>query len=308
MVSSTTGGKAERPTVVVLGLGLIGGSLALALRNNGFAAACIGWGHREASLRRGVELGVIDRYTLVLEEAVDAADILVIATPTLIADDMLERVLPRLRDRAQPPVITDVASVKGSLQRTAERVWGGTPPRLVLGHPIAGSERSGVEASNAGLFERHRVILTPMVGNEPSAVELVRAMWQSTGAEVVDMDVAAHDRVLAATSHLPHVLAYALVDALASSDASEDIFRFAAGGFRDFTRIASSDPVMWRDIAIANRPALLQSIDLFTGHLAELRAAIEAEQADTLLQTFSRAKAARDKFAALLAARGHTAT
>ncbi len=297
-----------QPTVVVLGLGLIGGSLAAALRANGFAASCIGWGHREASLRRGVELGVIDRYTLDLDEAVDAADILVIATPTLIAEEMLERILPRLLERAQPPVITDVASVKGSLQRAAERVWGAMPPRLVLGHPIAGSERSGVDAANAALFEKHRVIVTPVAGNEPSAVELVRAMWASTGAEVVEMTVAEHDRVLAATSHLPHVLAYALVDALARSDASDDIFRFAAGGFRDFTRIASSDPVMWRDIAIANRSALLQSIDLFSAHLEELRAAIEAGEGDTLLQTFSRAKAARDEFAALLAARGQTAT
>tara|TARA_R100000005_G_scaffold68487_1_gene36395 strand:+ start:7071 stop:7997 length:927 start_codon:yes stop_codon:yes gene_type:complete len=308
MALSGAEGATARPTVVVLGLGLIGGSLAAALRGNGFAAACIGWGHREASLRRGVELGVIDRYTLVLEDAVDAADILVIATPTLIAEEMLERILPRLRDRPRPPVITDVASVKGSLQRTAERVWGAMPPRLVLGHPIAGSERSGVEASNAELFARHRVILTPVAANEPSAVELVRAMWASTGAEVVDMAVADHDRVLAATSHLPHVLAYALVDALARSDASDDIFRFAAGGFRDFTRIASSDPVMWRDIAIANRPALLQSMDLFAAHLDELRAAIEAGDGDALLQTFSRAKAARDEFAALLAARGQSVT
>ncbi|HCD56529.1 MAG TPA: prephenate dehydrogenase/arogenate dehydrogenase family protein, partial [Halieaceae bacterium] len=232
----------------------------------------------------------------------------VIATPPLIAEEMLERILPRLLQRAQPPVITDVASVKGSLQRVAERVWGAMPPRLVLGHPIAGSERSGVDAANAALFEKHRVILTPVAGNEPSAVELVRAMWASTGAEVVEMTVAEHDRVLAATSHLPHVLAYALVDALARSDASDDIFRFAAGGFRDFTRIASSDPVMWRDIAIANRPALLQSIDLFSAQLEELRKAIEAGEGDTLLQTFSRAKAARDEFAALLAARGQTAT
>ena len=292
------------PTVVVLGLGLIGGSLAAALRGNGFCRRCIGWGHREASLQRGVELGIIDSYTLDLEAAVDAADILVIATPTLVAAEMLERILPRLQGRAQPPVITDVASVKGNLRSTAEAVWGGMPPRLVLGHPIAGSERSGVEAANALLFVNHRVILTPVPGNDASAVDLVRAMWASTGAEVVDMGVEEHDRVLAATSHLPHVLAYALVDALAQSSASADIFRFAAGGFRDFTRIASSDPVMWRDIAIANRPALLQAIDLFSEHLLALRSAIDEQQTDTLLATFSRAKDARDAFAAELAARG----
>lgn len=304
MVEPAAEQAASNPTIVVLGLGLIGGSLAAALRGNGFCRRCIGWGHREASLQRGVELGIIDSYTLDLEEAVDAADILVIATPTLVAAQMLERILPRLQGRAQPPVITDVASVKGNLRRAAEAVWGGMPPRLVLGHPIAGSERSGVDAADAGLFLHHRVILTPVAGNDPLAVELVRAMWASTGAEVVDMEVEEHDRVLAATSHLPHVLAYALVDALARSDASADIFRFAAGGFRDFTRIASSDPVMWRDIAIANRPALLQAIDLFSDHLQQMRAAIEEQDAEMLLATFNRAKDARDAFAAELASRG----
>lgn len=290
--------------LVILGLGLIGGSLARALRDNGFSSRCIAWGHREASLQRGVELGIIDDYTLELDAAVDAADILVIATPTLIAEQMLQRILPRLQDRVQPPVITDVASVKGNLQRVAESVWGSMPPRLILGHPIAGSEHSGVEASDPALFVNHRVILTPVEGNDAAALALVRAMWTSTGAEVVDMLVAEHDQVLAATSHLPHMLAYALVDALAGSKGSEDIFRFAAGGFRDFTRIASSDPVMWRDIALANRPALLQAIDLFSSHLAGLREAIADQQGDELLATFTRAKGARDAFSALLAARG----
>jgi cyclohexadieny/prephenate dehydrogenase len=141
-------------------------------------------------------------------------------------------------------------------------------------------------------------------GNDPAALELVRAMWASTGAEVVDMAVDEHDAVLAATSHLPHVLAYALVDALAQSAASEDIFRFAAGGFRDFTRIASSDPAMWRDIAIANGPALLNSIDLFSEHLGRLRQAIAEGDARSLFATFTRAKQARDDFAAILAERG----
>lgn len=296
-------------TVAILGLGLIGGSLALALRESGFCQRVIGYGHREPSLRRGLELGVIDDFTLDLQAAATQADILVICTPTLVAEQVLRDILPGLAGRERVPVITDAASVKGNLARAARELHGGClPPYLVLGHPIAGSEQSGVDAARADLYQRHRVILTPVPENDPAAVALVRAMWASTGAEVVDMEVEQHDRVLAATSHLPHALAYALVDALASSDASEDIFRFAAGGFRDFTRIASSDPVMWRDIAIANRPALLQSMDLFTTHLDELRAAIEAGDGDALLQTFSRAKAARDEFAALLAARGQSVT
>ncbi len=290
-------------TVGILGLGLIGGSLARALRASGFSSRFIGYGYRDVSLRRGVDLGVIDDYTLDLAELVEAADILVVCAPTLVAADLLVQLL-ELTGGTSGPVITDAASVKGNLLAAARAACGGDmPPRLVLGHPIAGSERSGVEASDANLFLHHRVILTPVEGNDPAALDLVRRMWESTGAEVVSMAVEDHDQVLAATSHLPHVLAYALVDALARSDSSEEIFRCAAGGFRDFTRIASSDPVMWRDIAIANRGALLAAIDRFSDHLGMLRDAVAAGDADALEATFGRAKAARDQFAALLAER-----
>ena len=293
-------------TVVIVGLGLIGGSLAKALRHSGFSRHFIGCGHREPSLKRGVELGVIDEYTLDLDEAVARADIVVICTPTLTAAQMLEQILPRLGGRSGGPVITDVASVKGNLRDAAIAVAGAVPPQLVLGHPIAGSEHSGVDASDVNLFVNHRVILTPVASNDPAAVELVRAMWTSTGAEVLDMTVERHDAVLAATSHLPHLLAYTLVDALSSSDASDDIFRCAAGGFRDFTRIASSDPTMWRDIALANKSALLEAIDLFSEHMGRLRSAVQAENADELMNTFSRAKRARDEFAAILAQRSES--
>jgi len=289
--------------LVIVGLGLIGGSLAGALRASGFSQRFIGYGHREPSLQRGVELGVIDEFTLDLDEAVERADILVICTPTLTAVRMLEQILPRLSGRSGGPVVTDVASVKGSLRDAAIALAGAMPPQLVLGHPIAGSEHSGVDASSADLFVNHRVILTPVAGNDPAAVELMRSMWVSAGADVVDMSVEQHDAVLAATSHLPHLLAYTLVDALSSSDASDDIFRCAAGGFRDFTRIASSDPVMWRDIAIANKTALLEAIDLFSEHLNRMRTAVHDANADELLNTFTRAKRARDEFAALLAQR-----
>lgn len=293
-------------TLVVLGLGLIGGSLARALRRSGFSQRFVGYGHREASLQRGVELGVIDEFTLDLDEAIERADILVICTPTLTAASMLGSILPRLTSRG--PVVTDVASVKGNLRDAALATCGAMPPQLVLAHPIAGSERAGVDASSADLFVDHKVILTPEAGNDPDAVQLVRAMWASTGAELMEMSVERHDAILAATSHLPHVLAYTLVDALSSSGSSEDIFRCAAGGFRDFTRIASSDPVMWRDIAIANKSALLEAIDLFSVQLQRLRAAVRDEDGDELLASFGRAKAARDEFAARLARRGDTRT
>jgi prephenate dehydrogenase len=289
--------------LVIVGLGLIGGSLARTLRASGFSQRFIGYGHREPSLQRGVELGVIDEFTLDLDEAVDRADILVICTPTLTAVRMLEQILPRLSGRSGGPVVTDVASVKGCLRDAAIAVAGTMPSQLVLAHPIAGAEHSGVDASSADLFVNHRVILTPVAGNDQAAVELVRSMWVSAGADVVDMTVEQHDAVLAATSHLPHLLAYALVDALSSSEASDDIFGCAAGGFRDFTRIASSDPVMWRDIAIANKSALLESIDLFSKHLNLMRTAVQDANADELLNTFNRAKRARDEFAALLSQR-----
>jgi cyclohexadieny/prephenate dehydrogenase len=189
------------------------------------------------------------------------------------------------------------------LQAAAVATVGSMPAKLILAHPIAGSERSGVEAADEDLFVNHRVILTPVEGNDNDAIALVRDMWLSTKAEVVSMGVPEHDAVLAATSHLPHMLAYALVDALAQSNASEDIFRFAAGGFRDFTRIASSDPVMWRDIALANRSALLEAVDLFSDHLAVMRVAIDRGDSERLHEIFTRAKGARDEFSRILAAR-----
>ncbi|MFK8047603.1 MAG: prephenate dehydrogenase/arogenate dehydrogenase family protein [Halioglobus sp.] len=294
--------------VVIVGLGLIGGSLARALRKSGFSQRFIGFGHRLPSLEQGVAMGVIDEYTLDIDEAIELADILVIATPTLVASTLLEEILPRLAGRDDAPIVTDVASVKGNLLRTAESVCGAMPANLVLAHPIAGSERSGVGSSDENLFVNHRVILTPEKNNDAAAVELVRQMWQSTGADVVDMSVDHHDAVLAATSHLPHVLAYALVDALAQSEQTQEIFRFAAGGFRDFTRIASSDPLMWKDIALANRDALLDAIDLFSDKLGQLREDVAQGHSEQLLETFTRAKAARDEFADMLANRSESSS
>ena len=275
-------------TILIMGLGLIGGSLARALREQGFSERVTGWGHRDRSLRRGVELGVIDAFSLDIDEALAGADIVVIGTPTLTANTVLADVLARVDESV---IVTDVASVKGPLAAAAGRAG-----NVVPGHPIAGSEQSGVEASRADLFVDHRVILTPTEYTRPEAHALVRDMWLATGAEVVDMGVSEHDAILAATSHLPHALAYALVDALAQSELSEDIFRFAAGGFRDFTRIASSDPVMWRDISLANRDELLRAIDGFSEHLSVLREAVAAGDSAALERIFSDAKAARDAF------------
>jgi prephenate dehydrogenase len=251
------------------------------------------WNRSRASLDFALSAGLIDEAPQDLAAAIAAADLIVVGVPTLSVGGVFELV----RAHARPgTVVTDVASVKGSVVAAAQGVFGAVPPWLVPGHPIAGAEQSGVQAARAELFVRHRVILTPLADTDPAALATVRHMWSLAGAEVVSMDVAEHDRVLAMTSHLPHLLAYALVDSLASQPSSDDIFRFAAGGFRDFTRIASSDVVMWRDIALANDTALLEALDGFTERLGEVRAAVAAGDAEALERVFSRARAARGRY------------
>lgn len=288
--------------LVILGLGLIGGSLALAARKAGIVGEVVAWGRREPSLKTGLELGVIDSYSLNLEEVLIGASVVVVATPTQTAEEVLTRVLSLVDPSC---VVTDVASVKGNLLAGVKSAFENIPSNLVLGHPIAGSEKSGVNAAKDSLFINHRVILTPTVETSIDALALIEKMWLATGAEVVAMDVAKHDEVLAATSHLPHVLAYTLVGALAEKDNSSDIFECAAGGFRDFTRIAASDPDMWTEIALANKDALLDGMDNFSDALAKLRSSIANSDGDSIRTTFEAAKKARDHFATIQAQRGN---
>ena len=275
----------------IIGLGLMGGSLAAALKQRAAVKHVVATGRRDVTLKRGLEMGIIDSWTLDLAEAVQGADIVVICTPTQVAEQTLASLKPVI---AAQTVITDVASVKGNLRDAAKKVFGEIPSNFVLGHPIAGSEKHSVEASNPELYVDHKVILTPTPEAHAEAVQAVTAMWQATGAEVLEMDVDEHDRILAATSHLPHLLAYALVDALARDDAAGEIFKFAAGGFRDFTRIASSDPKMWHDICLANSEALLARLDQLTDNIARLRQAVEQGDGETLMTAFSNAKHSRD--------------
>ena len=275
----------------VIGVGLIGGSLARALRQSHTVGEVIGAGRREEPLRKALELGVIDRYELGLERAVAGADMVVVAVPL----GAMGAVFAAIAGRLSPDcVLTDVGSAKGSVVGDVRRIFGETPPSFVPGHPIAGTEKSGVEASFPDLFRGHKVILTPLVETDAKALERVRRMWELTGAEVVEMGVRHHDEVLAATSHLPHMLAFALVDTLARLDDRAEIFRYAAGGFRDFTRIASSDPQMWHDICLANREQLLVMIDLFCRDLKRLAEAIDQGDSSALMTVFQRAKHARD--------------
>jgi prephenate dehydrogenase len=284
----------------IVGVGLIGGSLARALRRAGYCGEVVGCGRRLDELERAVELHVIDRYELDPAAAVRDADIVVLAVPLGAMASVMGKVRAGL---AADAVVTDVGSAKASVMADARRELGAAARRFVAGHPIAGTEHSGVEASFAELFERRRVVLTPAQDTDAAAIAKVKAMWEAAGAVVETLSAGEHDEVLAATSHLPHVLAYTLVETLLSLDDSEAIFRFAAGGFRDFTRIASSDPGMWHDICLANRESLLRVLDEYLRHLAGLRAAIAEHDSASLKAVFGRAKAARDRYAKTLGAR-----
>lgn len=286
--------------LVVVGLGLIGSSLALAVRQSGLAQQVIGISRRASTVELALERGIIDIGEGSLEAiAADlgAGDMVVIGVPTLTVPAVLQDCADFLSDQV---TITDVASVKSSVIDAAKAIYGQVPAQLVPGHPIAGSEKSGVTAANAELFIDHRVILTPDNATADDHLELVAELWTAVGATVSSMGAVEHDEILAATSHLPHFLAYSLVDTLASLGDNREIFRYAAGGFRDFTRIAASDPVMWRDIALANREAITKLLDQVMDNFAQMRSAIATGDQDYLMDVFTRARDARNHFGKIL--------
>ena len=279
--------------LAVIGVGLIGGSLARALRAAGAVDSVVGCGRGRANLEEAVELGVIDSFTHDIGEAVADADIVFLAVPLGAMAETFAALRGSLPEHA---LVTDGGSAKGSVVEACRTHAPALLARFVPGHPIAGTEKNGVAASFAELYQNRRVILTPLDENPRAAVDTVRMMWQTCGADVTEMSVAHHDEVLAATSHLPHMLAFGLVDMLAGLKENDEIFRYAAGGFRDFTRIASSNPVMWRDICVANRQALGGMLEAFIVELGRLAEKIDAADGDALLEIFERAKAARDRY------------
>lgn len=295
-------GKPLFDRVAIIGLGLIGGSMAAAICKHGLAGEVVGFDQRQDELALGAELGVIDTAAQSLEQAVRGSDLVVLAVPVRAMRTVLESVRPFL---AADAVLTDVGSTKSSFVADVEAVFGELSPYVIPGHPIAGSEKSGVRAANAELFANHKVILTPAENASQPHVQRLKSLWEGCGATVLTMSVAYHDEVLAATSHLPHLIAFSLVDTLAGEDENMDIFRYAAGGFRDFTRIAASDPVMWHDIFLSNRDAVLRVIDHFTSDLDQLRSAIASGDGETLLRVFSRAKAAREHFSKMLSGQAY---
>ncbi len=277
--------------IVFVGVGLITGSLGLALRRRAPAHELIGLGRDAARLARAVERGAIDRYATDPAEALAGADVVILGVPLGATRAVFEWIAPALPANA---IVTDVGSAKGCVVADAEQVLGAQITRFVPAHPIAGIEHSGIEAALAPLFDDHRVIVTPLAQTDPAATRTVTALWTQAGAKVIAMSVEHHDRMLAITSHLPHLLAFGLVDWLARAPDHEEILRYAAGGFRDFTRIASSDAVMWRDICLGNREAVLEALAGYRDDLAKLTTLIEAADGKGLTEVFERAKQTRD--------------
>jgi len=280
--------------VAIIGVGLIGGSLGMLLRRDGLADAVVGVGRRVENLKTAVELGAIDRYVADARDGVRDADLVVLATPV----DTYER---HLREWGQSlkadAIVSDVGSVKGALVEQAERLLPKTA-RFVGAHPIAGKERTGVAAGSVTLFKGARCILTPTTRTDPQALQLIRAMWEAAGSIVLTMDPMLHDKVLGAVSHLPHVAAFALINALAEVQRTTpelDLLAYSGGGLRDTTRIAASSPEMWRDIFMWNRDNLVAQIEVYERHLRELKRLIQSGDGPAIEQELDRAKRVREQ-------------
>jgi prephenate dehydrogenase len=277
--------------LAIVGTGLIGGSFALALKQAGAVREVLGVGRNAARLTVARELGLIDGAADWAQAG--QADCILLAMPVGETESVLEALAPHLKAGA---IVTDAGSTKLNVVAAARAALGTHFPDFVPGHPIAGSEQSGPAAARADLYQGRKVVLTPQAETRASAIATVQALWEAAGAQVETLGAALHDRIFAAVSHLPHLAAFALVDELAGRADGDTFFRFAASGFRDFTRIAGSSPEMWRDIALGNREALLAELDAYLAALQALRQAVNSEDADTLLNMFARARTARDNW------------
>ena len=285
---------------MIFGVGLIGGSVALSLKKAGFVTHITGVGRSEKSLQEALRLGVIDAADTNINKALNDADLVLIAAPVAQTASILRSIKPHLNSKT---VITDAGSTKGDVLACAREILGEQFDQFVGGHPIAGAEKSGVAAAKNDLFLGKNVVLTPApetTNNKTNrdAVLAVTALWQKCGANVSEMSAETHDGIFAAVSHLPHLLAFALVDDIASRPNAEQLFSFAASGFRDFTRIAGSHPEMWRDISLANKSALLSEITAFENELSQLKQLLEVEDSAGLQALFERASIARNQWAA----------
>ncbi|MFH0926296.1 MAG: prephenate dehydrogenase/arogenate dehydrogenase family protein [bacterium] len=280
------------PQMTIVGVGLIGGSLAKACKQKGLVKKIIGINKEEKNVQKAKELGIIDDYKLDIKEGVRESDIVVLAVPVSIINNLIEQIIPHLKNNC---IVTDVGSTKRKIVALADRII----PRdlsFVGGHPIAGTENSGVEASLIDLFLDKKCILTPTPKTNLDALEKVKKLWTAVGSEVVLMDAAIHDRIFATVSHLPHIIAFCLVNSLGEMKKDlPDILRYPGGGFKDFTRIASSDPKMWTDICLSNKEDILKSLDFFITRLNELRDFIKEEKLTDLMESFKTSQEIRKK-------------
>lgn len=283
--------------LLLVGAGLIGGSLTLALKNAGVVQNVTGIGRRVEVMQHAVELGLIDRFvqpnTPEYAAAVASADVIVLAMPVGQTQAVLRDLLPHL---APHTIITDAGSTKQSVYDDARAVLGERIHQFVLAHPIAGREVNGPQAALADLYVNKKIMVCPLpqpAHNTPEQITTVVAMWQATGGLVYQMDLQAHDAIFAAVSHVPHVLAYALMNHVADSNLSDDKFAMAGAGFRDFTRIAAASPEMWRDVCLNNRDAILHDLDVYLAHVQQLRDKIAASDGDEILSEFTRASEKR---------------
>ncbi|MDD5331017.1 MAG: prephenate dehydrogenase/arogenate dehydrogenase family protein [Sulfuricella sp.] len=281
--------------LVIFGVGLIGGSFALALRQVGAAREIVGVGRSSGNLEEALRRGAIDRAETDVAAALKGADVVLLAMPVGQMGGVMEAIAPHLEAHT---VVTDAGSTKGDVVALSRRHLPEHLARFVPAHPIAGAEKSGAAAASAELFQGRNVVITPTPETDPAAASRVRALWQACGATVREMTAQAHDEVFAAVSHLPHLLAFALVDEIASRANGEELFSYAASGFRDFTRIAGSSPEMWRDICLANRTALLKELDAYQARIAGLRAMLAGEDGAALERVFDHARTARNQWIA----------
>lgn len=279
--------------LVIVGVGSIGASVGMGLRRLGLVRRVTGVGRGEKNLKIALQRGAIDDYFLEINSQINTASVILLAVPMGAMRGVLAQIKPFLH---ADTIITDAGSSKTAVLADVGAIFGDHPCQFVGAHPISGTEKSGAAAAIFDLFDHRRVILTPDAHSTPAAIVLIENMWQALGATVETMSASEHDRILAMTSHLPHMLAYNLVDSLAKCDDVEKMFRYAAGGFRDFTRIASSDPTMWRDICLSNQQAILAALTNYQQDLQLLYQAVADGDAAQLMQIFASAKAARDKF------------
>lgn len=279
---------------VIFGVGLIGGSVALALKKRANAPVCLGVGRHQTSLDQALALHIIDAATTDIAMALNDADMVLIAAPVAQTNTILTSIKPHLSSKT---IVTDAGSTKTDVLAIAKTVLGDQACQFIGGHPIAGAEKSGPSAAMDDLYIGKNVVLTPTAENKPDDVQKVRQLWLDCGAKVVEMTAEKHDGIFATVSHLPHLLAFALVEDMVARDNAAELFQFAASGFRDFTRIAGSSPEMWRDISFANKTALLNEITAYEHALSKLKQTLIAQDSDGLQTIFERASKARNDWA-----------